>query len=89
MRPRLGFLGVGWIGKHRMEAIAEAGAGEICAVADPSRERRDAALAVCPKATACEHLGQLLELPLDGIVIATPARARSAVRLISDARRIG
>jgi predicted dehydrogenase len=72
-RPRLGFLGVGWIGKHRMEAIAEAGVAEIAAIADPSRDRRQAARAVAPKAHVCENLGHLLELPLDGIVIATPS----------------
>lgn len=72
-RPKLGFLGVGWIGRHRMEAIADHGGAEIVAIADPSRERREAALGVTPGAVACEHLGQLLELPLDGIVIATPS----------------
>ena len=35
-RPRLGFLGVGWIGYHRMRAIAEADAVDIAAVTDPS-----------------------------------------------------
>ena len=73
MKPRLGFLGVGWIGTHRMEAIAKAGVAEIAAIADPSRERREAARAVAPKAQLCERLGHLLELPLDGIVIATPS----------------
>jgi len=73
MKPRLGFLGVGWIGRHRLEALAASGGIEIAAIADPSRERREACLAVAPGARACEHLGQLLELPLDGIVIATPS----------------
>ena len=72
-RVRLGFLGVGWIGRHRMAAIERDGRAEIVGIADPSSERRDAALALAPGATACEHLGQLLELPLDGIVIATPS----------------
>jgi predicted dehydrogenase len=71
--PRLGFLGVGWIGRHRMEAIADHGGAKIVAVADPSRENRDAACARAPGALACEHLGQLLEQPLDGVVIATPS----------------
>jgi predicted dehydrogenase len=70
---RLGFLGVGWIGRHRLEAIVDAGVAEIAAIADPSRERREAAVAVAPGARACEHLGQLLEIPLDGLVIATPS----------------
>jgi predicted dehydrogenase len=72
-RPRLGFLGVGWIGRHRLAAIERDGRADIVGIADPSSERRAAALELAPGATACEHLGQLLELPLDGIVIATPS----------------
>jgi predicted dehydrogenase len=72
-RPRLGFLGVGWIGCHRLRAIVEHGRAEIAAIADPSCEHREAALSLAPGAAACEHLGQLLELPLDGVVIATPS----------------
>jgi predicted dehydrogenase len=57
-----------------MEALARAGAAEIVAYADPSRERREAALALAPTARACEHLGELLEVSgLDGVVIATPS----------------
>ena len=33
MRPRLGFLGVGWIGRHRMHAIAASGLADLVAVA--------------------------------------------------------
>ena len=73
MRPRLGFVGVGWIGRHRLEAIAAAGVAEIAAIADPSRERCLAARAIVPNARTCEHLGELLEVPLDGVVIATPS----------------
>jgi predicted dehydrogenase len=76
-RPRLGFLGVGWIGRHRLDAIVGDGRADIVAIADPSRERRDAALALAPAATGHEHLGQLLEQPLDGVVIATPSAAHA------------
>ncbi|HKP76281.1 MAG TPA: hypothetical protein VJT67_12210, partial [Longimicrobiaceae bacterium] len=41
--PRLGFLGVGWIGRHRMEAIANAGLCEVAAIADSSTEMLAAA----------------------------------------------
>lgn len=73
MTVRLGFLGTGWIGCHRMLAVREAGAAEIAAFADPDPERRSAVAAAAPEARACAHLGELLELPLDGIVIATPS----------------
>jgi len=72
-RPRLGFLGTGWIGRHRLQAIARDGRADIVAIADLSPERRRAALALAPGAIGCEHLGQLLKQPLDGVVIATPS----------------
>jgi predicted dehydrogenase len=72
-RPRLGFLGLGWIGRHRLHAILDHGLAEVAAIADPSREHREAALGLAPGAVPCEHLGRLLELPLDGVVIATPS----------------
>jgi predicted dehydrogenase len=87
-RPRLGFLGVGWIGRHRMQALASEGLVEIAGIADPSRERREAALAIAPEAVACEHLGRLLELPLDGIVIATPSALHAEHCLAALARGV-
>jgi len=85
-RPRLGFLGVGWIGRHRMAAIERDGAADVVAIADPSRERREAALAIAPAAIGCEHLGQLLEQPLDGVVIATPSALHAEHSLAALAR---
>jgi predicted dehydrogenase len=70
---RLGFLGVGWIGRHRLEQIAEHTDAQIVAIADPDPGRRAEAGKLAPEALHCEHLGQLLELELDGIVIATPS----------------
>ena len=37
-KPRIGFLGTGWIGRHRMNAIAESGAAEVAAIVDASHE---------------------------------------------------
>jgi predicted dehydrogenase len=70
--PRLGFLGVGWIGRHRMEALARDGLAQVTAVADPQQEALEAAAAVAPEAARAESLEGLLEHELDGIVIATP-----------------
>ena len=71
--PRLGFLGVGWIGRSRMESLAATGSAEVAAVADVDASLRDAALAAAPDATAVASLDELLELGLDGVVIATPS----------------
>ena len=73
MRPRLGFLGVGWIGRSRMESLAGTGVADVAAVADLDDALRAAAAAVAPGAEATASLDELLELELDGIVIATPS----------------
>jgi predicted dehydrogenase len=72
LRPRLGFLGVGWIGRSRMEAVSRAGAAEVAAVADLDPETARDAAAACGCRTVCADLDQLLEHDLDGVVIATP-----------------
>jgi predicted dehydrogenase len=71
--PRLGFLGVGWIGRNRMEALARDGLAQVAAVADPQAEALAAAAEVAPGAGRAESLDELLEHELDGIVIATPS----------------
>ncbi|HEX9954518.1 MAG TPA: Gfo/Idh/MocA family oxidoreductase [Allosphingosinicella sp.] len=72
-RPRVGFLGVGWIGRHRMEAMIATGAIEAAAIADPSDEMAGEALKLAPAAKRVEGLKGLLAEGLDGIVIATPS----------------
>jgi predicted dehydrogenase len=72
-RPRLGFLGTGWIGRHRLEAVALSGDAEIVAIADPLPINAEAARALAPDAKLLDSLDALLETPLDGIVIATPS----------------
>ena len=71
--PRLGFLGVGWIGRNRMEALARDGLAQVAAVADPRAEALAAAAEVAPEAGRAGSLEELLEQDLDGIVIATPS----------------
>lgn len=83
-RPRLGFLGVGWIGRHRMEAIAASGAAEIAAIADPCREMAEQAGLAAPGAVLAGGLDELLSHDLDGVVIATPSafHTEQAVRAL-------
>jgi predicted dehydrogenase len=63
-RPRLGFAGVGWIGRSRLEALAAADVAEVAAVADP----RGTDLEV----DCLDTFDELLALDLDGIVVASP-----------------
>jgi predicted dehydrogenase len=72
-RPRIGFLGVGWIGLHRMRAVVESELAEIVAVADSSDELCRAALEVAPGARAVSSIEELLALDLAGVCIATPS----------------
>ena len=60
-RPRLGFLGLGWAGRSRLEAIETSGLAEVAALADPALPG------------GLDTLDELLAEDLDGIVIATPS----------------
>jgi predicted dehydrogenase len=73
VKPRLGFLGVGWIGRSRLEAIAQSGAGEIAVIADPVRETARKTREVAPEAEVLGTLEEILEFGVDGVVIATPS----------------
>jgi predicted dehydrogenase len=73
VRPRLGFLGVGWIGRHRLEAILQSDAADVVAVADIAPENAAAAVSMVPAAKAVSSLDELLSEKLDGVVIATPS----------------
>jgi len=67
-----------------MEAIAKSGAAEVAAVADPAPEMAASARSVAPGAQCVESLDALLEMGLDGVVIATPSalHAEQAVRAL-------
>lgn len=79
--PRIGFLGLGWIGQHRMQAVLAAQACEVAAVADPSPGAIEAARQLAPGARAVGTLDELLECGLDGAVIATPSALHAAQAL--------
>ena len=83
MRPRLGFLGVGWIGRHRLEAVARSGAADVVAVADVAPENAAAALSLV-STRVVNTLDELLAETVDGVVIATPSalHAEQAVRAL-------
>ncbi|HLL45827.1 MAG TPA: Gfo/Idh/MocA family oxidoreductase, partial [Longimicrobiaceae bacterium] len=83
-RPRLGFLGVGWIGRHRMEAIVNTGAAGVAAIADPSPEMAAEAGKLAPGAEVVGSLDELLDAGVDGVVIATPSalHAEQSIRAL-------
>ena len=77
-RPKLGFLGVGWIGRHRLETIARSGMADIAAISDVSTASMQDAQACAPNARTVPNLEELLEQDLDGLVIATPSILHAA-----------
>jgi predicted dehydrogenase len=84
VRPRLGFLGVGWIGRHRMQAILGTGAIDVIAIADPSPEMAAEAGKLAPDAQLVSTLDGILDLGVDGVVIATPSalHAEQSIRAL-------
>ena len=72
-RPRLGFLGVGWIGQHRLQALVRSGLVEVVAIVDPVEALAEQAASLAPGAAVLSSMAALLAQDLDGIVIATPS----------------
>ncbi len=82
----LGFLGVGWIGRNRMEAVCRAGVARAAAVADIDGKAARAAADAVGCEIVCQDLEALLGHELDAVVIATPTalhaqQARQALEL--------
>jgi predicted dehydrogenase len=73
-RLRLGFLGVGWIGRSRKEALERSGLVEVAGVCDPAVP------------DALDTYDALLARDLDGVVIATPS-ALHAEQAVAALRR--
>lgn len=72
-KPKLGFAGVGWIGKNRLKAIHEKHIAEMSAVADPDASAMEELNGEFSGLQKYNSFRELLESDLDGIVIATPS----------------
>ncbi len=83
-KPKLGFLGVGWIGRNRMEVIAQHQVAEVTCISDTAPENCSAALATIPSAHAINSLDAILEQSeVEGVVIATPSAFHAAQTIAS------
>jgi len=71
-KPRLGFVGLGWIGRHRLQSVVEAGVAEIAAIHDVQASATDEARKLSADAVEFSEFEELLRDDLDGVVIATP-----------------
>lgn len=70
---RLGFLGAGWIGRNRMEAMLATKMAEAIVICDPNPDMAADAQAVAPGAAIVGSFEDLLAREPDGVVIATPS----------------
>lgn len=70
---RLGFLGVGWIGRNRMEALLGTDEAEAVAICDPNLDVAAEAQRLAPDALLVGSLDDMLACESDGVVIATPS----------------
>ena len=73
-KPRLGFVGLGWIGRTRLQSVVQADAAEISAVHDVYTDAAKQAQMLSPDAVLFSSFEELLRHDLDGVVIATPNR---------------
>src|SRR2546423_603498 len=71
--PRVAFVGVGWIGRNRMEAIARSGAVEISGIMDSDPGNAHAAREIAAKSAIHRSFVDVLASQIDGLVIATPS----------------
>ncbi len=88
-RPSIACLGVGWIGRHRMQCVVEQDVAEVVAVSDVSPDALAAALRIVPSALAVAP-DDLLDLEVDGVMIATPSalHAEQSVSLLQRGRAV-
>lgn len=70
----LGFLGVGWIGRNRMEVLINEGKIHAAAIFEPQLQNAQEALKIAEKAVIAKDISEIYNnTNLDGIVIATPS----------------
>lgn len=72
-KPKLGFAGIGWIGKNRLDAVLKSQLAEVTGVADLDRELCCKAMASAPEARSYDSFEALLDSDAEGIIIATPS----------------
>lgn len=84
--PKLAFVGTGWIGRLRMQALLAHECADFSAVYDPCAEAAAEAAALSPGAVVGTCFEDLLRSDADGVVIATPS-AMHAEQCIQALRR--
>ncbi len=83
-KPRLAFIGAGWIGISRMRSLVECDLCEPVAIVDPVHEHVERAQQLAPGALPFLTLDEVLDNGADGVVIATPStmHARQCIQVL-------
>lgn len=73
VKPRVGFIGVGWIGRNRMEAMISSGLINPLAIAEPELALAKKAAESAENVLIYDNIDDLLDTNPDAVVIATPS----------------
>ena len=86
LKPRLAFVGIGWIGLNRMKTLVGEDICHPVGLVDPVPENIINAKNVVPDAIVYDSLDELIESKPDGIVIASPSamHAKQSIRALEN-----
>ena len=74
VKPALAFVGVGWIGRNRLQAVLESGNATVAWITDPSEACIEETLKLAPASRVAGSFEEVIRNPnVDGVVIATPS----------------
>jgi predicted dehydrogenase len=72
-RPKIGCVGVGWIGRHRMKSVLDACECDVVAIVEPRPDLARAARELTADTAEVCSFEEVLRSDVDGIMIATPS----------------
>lgn len=87
----IGFIGVGWIGRNRMEALLKNQQLKAAAISEPDAANAAEALKSAPDALRAKSLEEVIEHPeIDAVVIATPSalHARQSIQALEAGKAV-
>jgi predicted dehydrogenase len=73
IKPKLGFIGVGWIGRNRMEAVADSQFAEITSIYDLDDNLCEELHGQMKALQRSASIEDMMDSELEGVVIATPS----------------
>src|SRR6185503_2289876 len=73
----------GWIGRNRLEVIAQSGLADVAVICDTSPEILQQSLALAPTAKTVGSYDELLRADIDGVIIATPSAQHAEQSLLA------